>query len=186
MEVRMQRCFSALLTVACVLAAVPIDAQILTGALVGTVKDEQGAVLPGALVRVSSPALIGGPVTMTTSERGYFRFPVLPPGTYALEIDLSGFATYRDGDVRIGIGATLEHPVVLQVARIAESIVVQGTGSRLDARSSGFETRLGPEYLQTIPSRRASMFDAIRAAPGVSPTSPSSGTVTTVSAFGSG
>jgi hypothetical protein len=30
------------------------------------------------------------------------------------------------------------------------------------------------------------MFDSIRAAPGVSPTSPSSGTVTTVSAFGSG
>jgi outer membrane cobalamin receptor len=30
------------------------------------------------------------------------------------------------------------------------------------------------------------MFDAIRAAPGVSPTSPSSGTVNTVAAFGSG
>src|SRR4029453_11398685 len=36
------------------------------------------------------------------------------------------------------------------------------------------------------PTRRASMFDWIRAAPGISPTSPSSATVTTVSAFGSG
>ena len=76
--------------------------------------------------------------------------------------------------------------MVLKVAGIAESIVVQGTDSRLEARSSGFETRFGPEYFKTIPSRRFSMFDAIRAAPGVSPTSPSSGTVTTVSAFGSG
>ena len=35
-------------------------AQALTGALIGTVKDEQGGILPGALVRVTSPALIGG------------------------------------------------------------------------------------------------------------------------------
>ena len=76
-----------LLLAACVLASVPIDAQVLTGALVGTVKDEHGAVLPGALVRVTSPALIGGPATMTTNERGQLRFPILPPGTYALDIE---------------------------------------------------------------------------------------------------
>ena len=182
----MRTYFSALLTVACVLAPVAIDAQVLTGALVGSVKDEQGAALTGALVRVSSPALIGGPATMTTNERGQFRFPILPPGPYALEIDLAGFGQYREADLRIGIGATLERSVVLKVAGIAESIVVQGAGSRMEARSSGFETRFGPEYLKAIPTRRFSMFDAIRAAPGVSPTSPSSGTATTVSAFGSG
>src|SRR4029079_7870328 len=46
-------------------------------------------------------------------------------------------------------------------------------------------TRFRLEDLRTIPTRRASMFDLIRASPGVSPTSPSSGTATTVSAFGS-
>jgi hypothetical protein len=80
----------------------------LTGALVGTVKDEHGVVLPGALVRVTSPALIGGPATMTTNERGQLRFPILPPGTYALDIELAGFATYHEADLRIGVGGTLE------------------------------------------------------------------------------
>ena len=60
------------------------------------------------------------------------------------------------------------------------------TGSRIDARDPGFGTRFGPEDLKAIPTRRASMFDFIRAAPGMSPTSPGSGTTTTVSAFGSG
>ena len=41
------------------------------------------------------------------------------------------------------------------------------------------ETRFGPDYLATIPTRRFSMFNAIRSAPGMSPTSPSSGTVNT-------
>ena len=185
---RRRRRFPLSVAIACVLPAAAriAAAQALTGALVGTVKDEQGAVLPGALVRVTSPALIGGPATTTTNERGQLRFPVLPPGPYLLEIELQGFATYHEEDVRIGAGATLERTAVLKLAGVAESIIVEGSGSRIEARGSGFETRFGPEYLRAIPTRRFSMFDAIRAAPGVSPTSPSSGTVNTVSAFGSG
>ena len=163
---------AVVLTAACALCARPATSQVLTGSLVGTVKDEQGAVVPGALVRVASPALMGGPAILTTNAAGQFRFPVLPPGTYVLDIELSGFAAYHEGDVLMGAGATLERTAELKLGGIAESIVVQGSGSRIEARGSGFETRFGPEYLRTIPTRRFSMFDLIRAAPGVSPTSP--------------
>ena len=76
--------------------------------------------------------------------------------------------------------------MVLKLAGVAESIVVEGSGSRIEARSSGFETRFGAESLPVIPTRRYSMFDFMKAAPGVSPTSPSSGSVNTMSTFGSG
>jgi hypothetical protein len=166
-------------------------AQGLTGALIGTVKDDQGGVLAGAAVRLDSPALIGGPVTLTTNEKGQLRFPALPPGVYVLDITMPQFATFLEEDIRIGAGATLERTVVLKLAGLAESVVVEGAGSRIDARDPGFGTRFGPEDLKTIPTRRASMFDFIRATPGVSPTSPgsgttTSGTTTTVSVFGSG
>lgn len=77
------------------------------------------------------------------------------------------------------------------MAGLAQSLVVEGTGSRMDARNPGFDTRFGPEDLKAIPTRRSSMFDFIRATPGISPTSPGSGTTTTgttttASAFGSG
>jgi hypothetical protein len=150
------------------------------------VKDEQGGVLPGALVRMTSPALIRGASTVTSDEKGQLRFPVLPPGTYALDVELTQFAPYHEEAISIGASTTLERTVVLKPQGIAESIVVEGSGSRIEARSSGFETRFGSDYLRAIPSRRFSMFDSIRAAPGISPTSPSSGTVNTVSAFGSG
>jgi TonB dependent receptor-like, beta-barrel/Carboxypeptidase regulatory-like domain/TonB-dependent Receptor Plug Domain len=174
------------LTVASVLLPYIVAAQSLTGALIGTVKDEQGAVIPGAVVRVTSPALIGGSATMSTNDGGQLRFPVLAPGTYVLDVELAGFAPYHEEEIRIGAGATLERTVILKVAAAAESIVVQESGSRIEARGSGFETRFGGEYLKTIPTRRYSMFDLIRAAPGVSPTSPSSGSVNTVSVLGSG
>ena len=172
--------------VASVLVPCILAAQSLTGALIGTVRDEQGAIIPGALVRATSPALIGGVVTMVTDERGQLRFPALPPGPYVLDIEFRGFGPYHEENISIGLGATLERRVILKPAGLTESIVVEGSGSRIEARDGGFETRFGPEYLRTIPTRRFSMFDLIRAAPGVSPTSPSSGTVNTVSAFGSG
>ena len=49
-----------LVLVALVLSHGVADAQGLTGALIGTVKDNQGGVLAGAAVRLRSPALIGG------------------------------------------------------------------------------------------------------------------------------
>ena len=183
---RMRRSLFLWVAAACVLLPWMAAAQGLTGALIGTVKDAQGGVLPGAVVRVSSPALIGGQATVTTNEKGQLRFPALPPGPYALDIQMQGFATLHEEDIRIGAGATIERTAVLKLAGLAESVVVEGAGSRIEARDPGFGTRFGPEDLNAIPTRRSSMFDLIRAAPGVSPTSPSSGTTTTVSAFGSG
>jgi hypothetical protein len=56
-------------------------------------------VLSGALVRVRSVALIGGPATTTTNERGQLRFPVLVPGSYEVDIELLGFTPYHEKDI---------------------------------------------------------------------------------------
>ena len=181
----MRRCVAFLVAVACVVQPHLASAQGLTGDLIGTVKDAQGGVLPGAVVRVSSPALIGGTLTSTTNEKGQLRFKALPPGIYTLDVELKGFAPYRVSDISVGAGSTRDIPVILTVSG-AESVVVEGTSSRLDARDPGFATRFGSDDLQKIPTRRTSMYEWIRNAPGISPTSPTSGTSTTVSAFGSG
>ncbi len=171
---------------ACVVFPRVTAAQGVTGALIGTVKDAQGGVLSGASVRVNSPALIGGPATLTTNEKGQLRFSSLPPGPYVIDIEMEGFGSYHEEDIGIGAGATIERTAVLTLAGLAESVVVEGAGSRIEARGSGFATRFGPEDIKTIPTRRSSMFDLIGAAPGISATSPGTGGNSLVSAFGSG
>ena len=160
--------------------------QVSTGALLGTVTDEQGQPLAGVQVRIASPPLIGGPSTLMTTSTGQFRFPALPLGSYVLHVERAKFASYREEHIRIGGGSTIERTVELRLAGVAESVVVEGSGSRIDARDPGFASRFGPQDLRAIPSRRAGPSDFLRTAPGVSPTSPSSGTVTTLSVFGSG
>ena len=162
------------------------DAQVLTGSLFGTVKDESGGVLSGASVQVNSPALIGGPAMIMTNDKGEFRFPTLAAGGYTLEIGLGNFADYREQGIQINVAGHLERTVILKLAGIAESVSVQGQGSSVEAERSGLASRFELQALRSIPVRRYSMFDFIKAAPGVSPTSPSSGTDNSVSVLGSG
>ncbi len=51
--------------------------QRLTGILRGTVKDEQGELLPGVTVEIESPALIGGIKSTVTTASGTFLFASL-------------------------------------------------------------------------------------------------------------
>jgi hypothetical protein len=156
----------------------------LTGVLVGVVRDAQGAVVPNAVVRVTSPSLVSGTMDVTTNPRGQFRLRALAPGVYVLDVEAAGFATRREEGITIGAGQTIERIVVVGLATLNATVVVATAGSRLDARSSGFETRFGRDDLLAIPVRRYSMFDLIKASPGISPTSPS-GADDRVSAFGS-
>ena len=121
-------------------------AQGLTGALIGTAKDDQGGVLPGAVVRVSSTALIGGAARMTTNDKGQWHFPSLPPGSFVLDITIDRFAPYHEDGIGIGAGATIEQKRVLKLAGVAESIVVE---ERLAHR------RKGPRIRASLPVKRS-------------------------------
>jgi hypothetical protein len=174
-----------LLLSACLLAPAAGWPQALTGTVIGTVRDAQGGVLPGAQVTLTSPALVGGSASSVTNGKGQLRFQALPPGTYALEIRMDGFTPHRESAVVVGAGATIERTVVLALAGIAEVVDVEG-GSRIEARGSGVESRFGGDYIRDIPGRRYSLFDLVKVAPGVSPTSVGNNTGNTVSALGSG
>ena len=161
------------------------SAQGLTGTLAGTVKDGSGGAIPGATVRVTSPALIGAERRMVSSDRGQWRFPVLPPGIYVLTVEAAPqFSAYREDAIAVGGGQTVERAVVLAVPGVTESVTVWAAAD-VHPRTGGIETRFGPDFIRTVPTRRYSMFSLISNTPGISPTSPSSGSVNTVSAFGS-
>ncbi|MGH9389949.1 MAG: carboxypeptidase regulatory-like domain-containing protein, partial [Vicinamibacteria bacterium] len=185
----MTRCKPAILGLFLLSGVHAAGAQVITGSLLGTVRDETDAVLPGTSVGIVSPALLGGSATSVTNEKGQYRFPALAPGLYTLTVELSGFRTYIEEGLRVQIGATLERNVTLELAGIAQSVTVTGESPLLDTRDSGRSTHYGNEYLENTPVRRFSMFDLINSAPGMSATRPA-GTAnlraTRVSAFGSG
>ena len=61
--------------------AAPASAQVGGGGLVGTVTDQNGAVVPGAVVTVTAVATASSRSTVTGADGGY-AVPSLAPGAY--------------------------------------------------------------------------------------------------------
>ena len=108
-----------------VLMAAPAVAQVDTGTLLGTVKDQSGAVLPGATVTITHE---GQGITLTTVTRadGTFIFTPIRTGAYTVETEFPGF---KKG-VRRGIPVAIQEQAVvdfsLQPGGVAEEVVVTG------------------------------------------------------------
>ncbi len=140
-------------------------AQQQTGAIVGRIADNTGAVLPGATVTISGPALIQ-PRTLVTSETGTFRAPDLPIGTYTVRFELPGFKTVVREDIRLTIGFTAEINADLEVSSVEETITVSGESPIVDTKTTTARTTFDIETLQNIPSAR-DPWVMLERAPGI-------------------
>ena len=107
------------------LAAVQPATAAQSSAVSGTVADETGAVLPGAIV-----TLRGGPSGLReaqTDAAGRFDFPGLPPGTYRVSVFLSGFGEVTVDAVVVAADPVELPPITLRLASFDEAVVVTAT-----------------------------------------------------------
>src|SRR5690349_8657044 len=87
---RIQLMLLALL--AAVVFSITAAAQTETGQVIGKVTDSQGAVIPGASVRIKS-VNTGAERTATANQEGLYIVPNLQPGIYDVQVQAQGFAT---------------------------------------------------------------------------------------------
>src|SRR4030095_7659732 len=79
---------TAVLLIVGLVLACPSYAQI-TGRILGVVRDESRAVLPGATGTATSPVRPGRAVTATTNGQGEYQLLNLPPGVYQITVELT-------------------------------------------------------------------------------------------------
>src|SRR5881409_442066 len=103
----MRKCRPAMLGFALALLTPTLaSSQTLGSSIVGVIKDQTGAVLPGATVEVFSPALIGGVQTVVSNNVGEYRVVDLRPGQYTLTFKLEGFQTVRREGIALSAAFT--------------------------------------------------------------------------------
>jgi Carboxypeptidase regulatory-like domain/TonB dependent receptor len=154
---------------AAALVLVPIvHAQTPTGTITGRVIDSGDLAVPGAIVSIASPNLQGTRSTVSTTN-GDFIFPSLPPGTYTVTVELSGFATTRlTRDVGAGQPVTVD--VTLRPAALSEVVNVT---ARTDAFTNTVQaaTNVQQTLLSTLPTART-LLSAVNIAPAAHATGP--------------
>jgi len=140
-------------------------AQIPTGKIVGTVKDDQGAPLPGVAIAATSPKLVGT-ASAITDENGTYRVFSLPSGTYAVTYTLQGFKTVKREGILVQLEQTITLNVSLQQTSLEAEITVVGQSPLIDVKSTTKGSTMSKEVFMQLPRTRN--FDGLLATvPGV-------------------
>jgi hypothetical protein len=147
------------------LAALPLAAQSLTGTITGTVKDEQGGVLPGVTLTLTGKT---GARTAVSDTEGNYRFVGLDPGTYTVTAALTGFRPKRQDNVVVSVGRSAEIDIALGVGGVTETVDVVGESPVVDVASSATDNVLSQEMLFNLPIRPTNAAtDMLNFLPGI-------------------
>jgi outer membrane receptor protein involved in Fe transport len=131
-------------------AGVPVAAQSARGTLTGTVKDANGAFIPGAAVNLKETNTGSNYVTKATGE-GLFSFSELPPGTYALTVAAPGFESYVQSGISVEVASTSTVNAALKVGAETASVTVTSDASHLQTESSDVGFTMTPQVLDSLP-----------------------------------
>jgi len=110
---------------ALLLISVPVFSQVNLGRINGTVTDQTGGVVSGAMVTVLDVAR-GVPRVLTTDDAGTYSAPALIPGAYTVRFESKGFSTVERKDVQVGVGEEIRVDVTLQPGEQTQLVTVTG------------------------------------------------------------
>ena len=126
--------------------------QETSGEIQGTVKDPQGAVVPGVTVTIRGVD-IGFNRTITTDQEGFYRARQIPPGTYNVEAAAaSGFAGQTKERILVTLGQATTVDFELAVTGAVASIdVTADTGLTVDATDTKIQENITAREIEGLP-----------------------------------
>ncbi|MDT5268473.1 MAG: hypothetical protein QOH49_659 [Acidobacteriota bacterium] len=141
----------ALLIFCLVMAAPSAWAQSTTqGAIGGTVKDPQGAVVANAAVTVKNEET-NKEVSATTDDEGRFRVVSLDPGNYTVVINASGFAAFTQQKLVVEVGRVTPIDMALGVAGAQETVQVTSEAPVINTQQQDFSTNVNQTSINNLP-----------------------------------
>jgi hypothetical protein len=128
------------------------SAQITTGVVSGALRDEQGAVIPGAMVTLISDTRGTRVADAQTNQNGDFVFPNVPGDTYTVQVALEGFKTLRRAGVLVSPGDRVVVPTMtLSVGGVGETVNVRAEATTIQAASGERAFTVTTESVESLP-----------------------------------
>src|SRR5207249_5367769 len=127
------------------LFSAPLMGQAVNATLLGSVTDSSGAAVANAKVTLAETNT-GISHTSQTNDSGNYVFPDLPPGTYAITAEQSGFKRASRTGIDVIVNTTERVDLVLQPGNVTDTITVQ-------AESPILQTERSEEHTSELQSR---------------------------------
>jgi hypothetical protein len=141
-------------------------AQIATATLLGVVRDETGAALPGAAVTVRSAAT-GVTRSATSDSEGRYRISALDPGEYDVRAELANFKTAIRTRVVLTVGGTTEADIKMSLGPIAEQVTVVTEAPLIEPAKAELSRVVSMQEIEGLPISGRNFVDFVKLSSGV-------------------
>lgn len=166
---RIRALIAGLLTLAFVTCfSTVMIAQEVTGTIVGTVKDANGASVAGASVIVRDSAKNVVIRTVTTNDDGDYTVPNLSPSEYSVSVEAANFKKVVKTGVKVDVGQRRTLDIDLTAGNISEVVTVEADRISIDSTSATGGTIITGDQAREIPINNRNWVQLITLAPGVS------------------
>jgi hypothetical protein len=141
-------------------------AQTPTGSISGVIKDESGAVVPGATVAITNVAT-GVRRTVPSDAGGRYRVPGLDPGPYRVEVQAAGFQTAVRQGVELTVGREIEIEMLLRLGQVEQVTEVTAEAPLVETVTNTLSGLVDEETIRELPLNGRSFDHLIALQPGV-------------------
>ncbi len=150
-----------------VASAFPLLSQNVSGTLSGTVKDPAGSVIPGAQVSLKNQET-GVVQSITTNDSGMFVYSAVLPGTYTLDISMSGFRSLQIKDIAVTSAERRSvGDVTLQVGQLTEKVQVTAETTPVQTASSERAGLVSGDQIMNLAIKGRDFLGLLSTLPGV-------------------
>ncbi|MDQ3667903.1 MAG: TonB-dependent receptor [Acidobacteriota bacterium] len=144
----------------------PAHGQTTSAAILGTVTDQAGAVLPGVTVVITN-ADTGVSRTIVTGNEGAYFVPSLQPGNYRISAGLAGFATMLVEGIKLEVNQEQRRDIALQIGGVDQQVIVQANDVILDTENPVIGTVINERQIVDLPLDGRNFFQLAALSPGV-------------------
>ena len=158
---------------------VAVHAQQITGTIVGTVKDQSGALVSTATVKATNVDT-GFSRSAPSNSYGEYRIDYLPVGKYTVESEASGFRRFVQQNIVLNVDQTVPVEITLSVGAATETVEVTAAPPVVNTSDAVLGRTVEGAEIIGLPLVNRNAYSEISLTPGVmannnSPTSNPSG-----------
>ncbi len=131
-----------------------------TATILGTVKDQSGAVLPGAEVTATNTETGIARVT-AAGARGEFRLAAMTVGSYTVQATMTGFQSRLRSGITLSIGREAVVDFTLSVGNVSEQVTVTGEAPMIETTTATVSGLIDPKQMREIPLNARSFIELV-------------------------
>ncbi len=132
----------------------------------GRVTDPTGAVIPDL-----RPTLINEATKderkAKTNDEGFYVFSAVPPGTYTLRVEGTGFKTYEQTKLILSPSDTRGVDISMEIGQTSETVTVNATVDQIQTETGAKESTITAKQIDNLSMISRTAIELLRILPGV-------------------